>query len=171
MRVLIKHAVTVLVVTVIGIPLSIKLIGYIGVLLNDRQDARKVESALRASQQDRTIAYIKRQPANGLSESKFTPDFLSGFSSWVESLSPAAGGDRTGNKATYIAAPPHKLALVRLKLGDTTQKAVILGIVGSESVRVTCSNDAGGRIAFASGACGEKIREAFGVTLSGVGPL
>jgi hypothetical protein len=69
--------------------------------------------------------------------------------------------------SSYVIVGGKKLAFIKARLGSDVREVWILGFHQGQFLRVTCYGDTGGEdIPYFYGPCGQKIKEAFGVTLN-----
>lgn len=68
-------------------------------------------------------------------------------------------------RSAYVNIGGKKLVVIRAVSDNTRRLVVIMGFVGTEHLRVNCIRNSNHDIPIFSGACGEKIKEAFGVSI------
>ena len=151
-----------------------------GRTMADFQNQREAGAPLGSvgAAQPKVVAIITRQDAEGVTEADFSPDFLQNLGDWIEERTVAnakkhwdaanvpEASRKLSNESVYVQAGPHKLAVVRIRIGDTTPNATIAGIVGTEMVRVGCIDGGGESVLLTSGPCDDRIREAFGTSMN-----
>ncbi|MBX9896291.1 MAG: hypothetical protein K2Y17_00020 [Qipengyuania sp.] len=117
---------------------------------------------------------VSRQDSEGVTEADFDQQFLANLEAWTLERTAA-------NAAKYwdAAAVPqadralvgesvllerygHRLAIVRVKIGDESPTATIVGVKGTELIRIACVARTAGSVPVAAGPCDAKIREIFG---------
>jgi hypothetical protein len=76
--------------------------------------------------------------------------------------------DITG-ESTIVERYGHRFAVVRIRLGDSTPNATIVGISGNEVVKIACVNRSGADVTVTDGPCDAKIREVFSAPVGGNG--
>ena len=164
----------------LGIVVVIPVARYVGRAAGEAQNNRDATSQAVANSagSPAVLATVTRQDAEGVTEADFSPEFLQNLGDWVEQRTAANAKkhwDAAGvpedqrslsNESVFVEAGPHKLAVVRLRIGETTPNAIIAGVVGTEMVRVMCFNSDGADVQITSGPCDDKIREAFGASMN-----
>lgn len=126
------------------------------------------------------VAAITIQAANGLTVQNFDQAWLKHAESWVVDMLTtqarnAAKERRNGAdinpkseaESMYMVIQGKKLAINKIGLflmGETSRFVAIWGLEGENLIRVTCYRVNNDEISILSGECGNKIKEAFGVS-------
>ncbi len=169
-------------ILIAGLIIVVPVAKFAGRTLAEAQNQRDadIRGPINDADEPDVIAIVTRQDSEGVTEGDFSTEFLKNLEDWIlqrtvaNSLKhwDAAGVPENKRNVTaesvFVNAGPHKLAVVRMQIGETTPNATITGVVGSEVVRVLCIDKNGGDVPIASGPCDTKIQEAFG---SSVNPM
>ncbi len=120
-----------------------------------------------------------RGDSEGVTQDQLSPTFLRNLETYtverIGTLAAQAAKDQgnagqgaviTSSEAVYVETGGKKLAVLRLKGSDKSYQVMVAGIVGTELVRVLCVRSTPERVPISYGPCHEKIKEAFGITLS-----
>ncbi|MDO7833613.1 hypothetical protein Q4610_01010 [Sphingobium sp. HBC34] len=166
-----------LLLTLAGMVIVIPLAKYVGRVSGEVANGSELPRKELASVSD-IQTLVSRQDAEGVTDADMSPEFLKNLEAWtLERVKlkakphwDAAGVPQEQRAVTaesvYVSTASHKLAVTRLRMGQTTPQAMIFGIVGTEAVRVLCMNSNGDDVPVASGPCDEKLREVFGESIN-----
>lgn len=162
----------------IGIPIVSFVAGHMGKTAAERVNEREAV-AKRASAPSPVIrTLVSSQDAEGVTQAQMDLDFLKNLETYTverarikakEHLASAGypnASVRYTSEATYVESGRVKLALIRMS-SQGARQIFIAGIVGRELKRILCLRESEEPIPVASGACADKIREVFGVSLGG----
>lgn len=171
-----------LLIALLGMAIVVPVAKYVGRTAGEAANERDASQRMMAARLDPQIkTMVSRQDAQGVTEADLSPEFLKNIEAWtLERINvnakkhwDAAGvpeGERNVSaESVYVSTGSHKLAIIRMRIGDVTPQATIFGIVGSEAVRVTCVDPTLGNVTVTSGPCAEKIRETFGESINPMG--
>ncbi len=125
------------------------------------------------------IATITIQNSEGITEFDFNQSLLDTFESWtIETLikkgkrSYADNGYDPDNydpdidtNSVYIDANGKRLAVIKININNFVRMVVIIGIKKDQIYRVNCLRNSNHDIPLWSGNCGDKVLEAFGVSM------
>jgi hypothetical protein len=125
-------------------------------------------------------AQIVRIDAQGLMKANFTEEALRQHEPIVvatviehirDAISQQGGNPlsfdpKVVSSSTLLTVGTRKLAVFRIALGDEARIVLIEAFDGHQVVRVTCSRLGRSEILLSAGECGERVREAFGVSPS-----
>jgi hypothetical protein len=133
---------------------------------------------LAASQSNAQVSKVRvasmSEPANGLTKADMNAEFLQALKeNWAESYRQSVPDKKIdfglSFESRYVDYPAQRLAIIELRLNKVAVGASVFGIIGDNLVRVVCLDRVGDPIDLNSGECGQKIRDVFGVTVSGQG--
>lgn len=124
-------------------------------------------------------AFVTIQDAEGTTEENLGPEALKNIEAWVvetvtrksrdafaaQGFDPAKYRSNIRSQSMYVKAGGKTLILVKVNNGDAIQMVMVMAIIGSELHRVNCYREGTLEIPVWSGVCGDKIREALGVSL------
>ncbi len=154
------------------IPMAQMLGRYLGNLQNQIEGVQ--QSSLPRPTFDDVRVLVARQPSEGITEADFSPTYLKILETWTvegtvanakkywDAASVPDDQRVLSGESLYIEHGKHKLAIVRIRLEDSTPNAVIFGVVGDELVRIACVKKGKGNVTISDGPCYAKIMEVFG---------
>ena len=167
--------------TIVGMLVVIPVAQLLGKSLAEAQNARDASQVIPKPAFTDTEVVVSRQPADGITEANFDQAFLANLQSWVVERTmanaqkyldaanvPQSMRDFTG-ESTLIERYGHRLAVVRVRVGESTPNATVVGISGNELVKIGCINRSGADVTVTDGPCDSKIREVFSVPAGGNG--
>ena len=67
--------------------------------------------------------------------------------------------------SAFMNVSGKKLAVIKINMEDKVRSVMIIGIEGAKQVRVTCIRNSNHDIPVFFGECGNKLKEAFGVSI------
>ena len=165
---------------VVAIPVVTQIAGYFGRSLGQHvNQTQSLGTPTPSLTQDIRVA-VSSQDAEGITQRHFDLGFLKNLESYLverttlktrEALSsqgqPGAQFDLT-SEATYVESGSIKLAVIRLRLYDgsnhalISNHAVIAGVVDRELKRVTCIRNSPEMVPVSYGVCADKVNHTFG---------
>lgn len=162
------------VLAIAGTVAVIPVAQFLGRTAAERENASNAASGRPLPNFDETEVVVSRQPSEGITEADFDQEFLSNLEAW--SVERTAANAKKYWDAAFVPESQrqlsgesllferygHKLAIVRIRMGETTPTAMITGISGLELIRIACIDRSGASVSIASGPCDAKIREIFG---------
>ena len=162
----------------VGIPIVNFFAGQIGKSAAERVNEREAATSRAASSTSAIRTLVSSQDAEGVTQAQFDLAFLKNLESYtiqratikakerLTSLGYPNASVQYRSEATYVESGSMKLALIRIST-EGTRQIFIVGIVGRELKRILCLRASEESIPVTSGACADKIREVFGVSLGG----
>ncbi|MBA3576065.1 MAG: hypothetical protein H0W39_00410 [Sphingomonas sp.] len=120
-----------------------------------------------------TEAIVSRQPSEGITEADFDQELLANLEAWTlertaanaekywDAASVPQSLRQISGESVLVERYGHRLAVVRIRTGNTTPTAMIAGIDGQELVRIVCVDRSGANVSIAAGPCDAKIRQVF----------
>ncbi|CAN5588929.1 hypothetical protein BH09GEM1_BH09GEM1_48160 [soil metagenome] len=122
------------------------------------------------------VALVARQPSEGVTEDQMDTAFIERFGQWVAERiyanavkhQRAEGGtavEPMTPESVIVESAGKRFGVVRLRSQGATLIATIVGIDGTDIVRVTCVSKTIQDVPIGYGACGEKIKETFGTAI------
>jgi hypothetical protein len=107
---------------------------------------------------------VTSQPANGLTERDFNPQFLRSLQAYItkDLAQKRHELDQVSSQAEYLQGDK-KLAVIRVQTPRWNSVAIV-GFVGDKLTRVVCTRSSEDMIEISDGSCGEKIHEVFDVS-------
>lgn len=121
---------------------------------------------------------VSRQDAEGVTEADFSPEFLKNLEAWThqrtianaekhwDALNVPESARIVSVEGVYVEAGGKKFAVLRTRTNNIAPSAVVVGVLGSDLVRIGCVVEAEQDVQISSGPCNEKVKEVFGVSLS-----
>lgn len=145
-------------------------------------DAPKVQTSdkyVPSNIKAKVIAVITRQDSEGITSNDLNQEVLNNLESWViETIlkkskiaftdlgnDPNQFNPRVNASSVYININDKKLAIIKITLEEAVRSVAIIGIDKNELIRVTCLRESNHDIPVFSGVCGDKVHEAFGVSI------
>jgi predicted nucleic-acid-binding Zn-ribbon protein len=124
-------------------------------------------------------AAVTRQDSQGMTEARLDQAALKDIEKWLvqtiiqksKSDYASSGNDastfkpRVEAKSVYVNVRDKKLGVIKINFNDSVRAVNIIGFQNKEFIRVSCWRNSNDDIPVFSGACGDKVKEAFGVTL------
>jgi len=160
----------------IGIPIVNFVAGQLGKSAANHVNEKETTAKRPSSPAPEIRTVVSSQEAEGVTQAQMDVDFLKNLETYMveratikakESLA-AAGYPNLSveykSEATYVESGPMKLAIIRMSTQGTRQ-IFITGIIGRELKRVLCLRESEAAIPVTNGACADKIKEVFGVSL------
>jgi hypothetical protein len=145
------------------------------------KDATRVAEKAPTSSDKRTpvIAAITTQTSEGITDANLDQAALKNIEGWLiktmlekakihyaeSGNDPKDFNPRVNARSVYMTVDGKKLAVIKIDFDNAVRSANIMGIRGNEFVRVSCIRTSNDDILIFSGECGNKIKEAFGVSL------
>ena len=119
-----------------------------------------------------------RQSAEGVTEGQMDSAFIERLGEWIaeRNYSNAVASqakesgviiERPTPESVVVEAGGRRFGIIRLRSQGFAPAVTIVGIDGQEMIRVTCVSRIVQDVAVSRGPCADKIKEAFGVSISG----
>lgn len=162
--------------------LAIPIVNFVGGRIGQRaaevvnaREAAVVRSAP-AHASIRTVS--SSQDAEGVTQEQMSIEFLRNFENYTVERAKVKAKEylasigrpndqvSLSSEATYVQSGAVKLAVLRIS-DPASRQVLIAGIVGRELRRVVCVRESVADIPISYGACAEKVKEVFGVTIGG----
>lgn len=138
-----------------------------------------IPAALGADRVAPITAMITIQDTEGTSEADLNIESLKKLEQWLvqttlqraranyakQGFDPKTFNPKINVGSLYTVASGKKLAIVKLNMDNQVRTVWIMGFQRGEFLRVTCIRGSNHDIAIFSGECGQKITEAFGVSI------
>lgn len=129
---------------------------------------------------EKVIAAITRQSSEGITSNDLNQDVLKNLESWVIQtilqkgkgafgdlgFDPSQFNPKVNASSVYINVNDKKLAIIKISFEEAVRSVTIIGIEKNELLRVTCLRKSNHDIPVFSGECGDKVYEAFGVSIT-----
>lgn len=150
--------------TWVGSFVGLMIISTAGRMYGDWKDSRATPPAAAV----RTITAVStRQSSEGVTAAQMDQAFLDRLGQYLEARSNQDGPHAYQHEGVYLEIGGRKLAVVRLRTQGVTPIAYIAAVQDGELVRVGCVSNVLANVPVTSGPCADKIKEAFGVGLTG----
>lgn len=163
-------------ILLIGIPIVNFVAGQLGKTAAEKVNQNEATARRPAPHAAEIHTLASSQDAEGVTQEKMDLDLLKYLETYTverattkanEKLRAAGYTDISihyTSEATYVESGHMKLAFIRMS-AEGARSIFIFGIVGQELKRVLCYRESEEAIPVASGACADKIKEVFGVSL------
>ena len=125
------------------------------------------------------MAFTTTQSSEGVTEADLDQSVLKNLETWiVETMlqkgrnkfaemgyNPKDFKPKVSANSVYVNAGGKKLAVIKVNMDESMRSVTILGIKGSEMLRVSCIRASNQDIPVWSGECGNEVKKAFGVSI------
>lgn len=125
------------------------------------------------------MAFTTSQDSEGITEEDLDQPALKNLETWIVETMLKKGRDkyaemgynpkefkpRVSANSVYVNVGGKKLAVIKINMGESMRLVTIIGIRGSEVLRVSCIRASKQDIPVWSGECGDEVKKAFGVSI------
>lgn len=160
----------------IGMSIANFVFGQNDKIFSENNNKNEVAVMHPSSHETEIRTLVSSQDAEGITQTQMNLDFLKNIEAYTveratvkakEYLQKAGYPDASvhyASEATYVESGSIKLGIIRASSKGVRQ-IVVFGIVGSEFKRVLCYRKSEEAIPVSYGACAEKIKDVYGVSL------
>jgi hypothetical protein len=119
------------------------------------------------------MVFTTTQSAEGATESDLDQTVLKKLESWIVGITiqkskmfyPKDYKPKVSAKSVYVTVGGRKLIVVKLNVDNMTRSVTVMGIKGTELLRVSCIRGSNHDIPVWSGECGNEVRKSLGVSI------
>ena len=119
------------------------------------------------------MVFTTTQSAEGATESDLDQTVLKKLESWIVGITiqkskmfyPKDYKPKVSAKSVYVTVGGRKLIVVKLNVDNMTRSVTVMGIKGTELLRVSCIRGSNHDIPVWSGECGNEVRKSLGVSV------